>query len=165
MITIETNNQNSINTATTTTELPIFTTGDEFWTKGNTTLKNFIINEQGDATTKLCISFADIPDDTSIKDFSFAKETDFQKILYRIILINSDDEAIVEISLKNGETQKKLNKYYSSILKSKNLFFKGSEFYVVYEKIQDGLNIHIEPYSPGIIKNTVYDCLYKELVN
>ena len=72
---------------------------------------------------------------------------------------------IVEIFLDHCETQKKLNSYYTSILKEKNLLYIGAEFYIVYDKIKDGLNVRIEESLSDYKINDIYNTLYQKMVN
>ena len=150
------------NNDTTIKGNPIFSSGDEFWTIGETALRRYTVSTTGKAEILNITLYT--PKDTAIKEYKNLSETNTEKILYKIISIN-DNEVIVEIFLENCEVQKKLNKYYISILKDKNKLFVGSEFYIVYEKTQDGLNIRIESYNSEYNNNEIYNDLYKKLVN
>lgn len=154
------NRQKSI----TTTDTPIFTTGDEFLTKVNSSVKRYMVQSSGNAEIVSVVFYS--PDDTSIKD-NYIKivEQNTKKILYKIVSINDLGEPIVEIFLDHCETQKKLNSYYTSILKEKNLLYIGAEFYIVYDKIKDGLNVRIEESLSDYKINDIYNTLYQKMVN
>lgn len=144
-------------------DTPIFLIGTEFFTQGTSTLNKYTVNSDGEAAliTRICGE----PQDTSIKEYDSIQLPKINKILYKIISIKNDD-VIVEIYLDSCEIHKKLNKYYCSILKEKNIFYEGAEFYVVYEEIQDGMSIRIELLDSYFYeKNELYDFLYNELID
>ena len=139
---------------------------DYLWTRSDSAIRKFVINHAGQTEEVVTISFVENNDTEAknlINDYRILS-SEQNKILTKIIDINSNEDTFIELFLPNGETQRKLNNYYKSILKRKKLLYIGSEFYISYEIIEDGLSIKIEPYNIDTIEiDNIYQSIFNKL--
>lgn len=80
----------------------------------------------------------------SIKTLNSDKKTVHAKITS--ISVDKKD-VIVDITIDNNIQKQKLKRYFIDILENYNLLYKGAEFNFLYEKIEDGIQIKIQPYN------------------